>query len=275
MQLGALSVLLFLHLSYSAHEDFGVRGARESCIDDESAVHQLERVLYTAETALLLLCLLPAPVLAWAVSASSFAPIFAAWPYLLLSLLAIGLCAAILGVSFYIEPANALVKLGARQGGVQALTLVMLVAWLLPALKPRLLPRWRTKLLDLREDQLAQPHHRQGLERQLKLSEYMARRMGERLLEHQHRLSRLQLRLTLLNTPRQSGFLRAPLDRGRLWHLLGRAAPRQARLLLRRRRARRLDAPLRPRALPHRPCRRRRGGWIRRRPAARGERAAA
>ena len=44
---------------------------------------------------------------------------------------------------------------------------------------------------------------------QAALEEYMARLMGEKLLEHRHKLASLQLRINLLNTPRQANFLRA------------------------------------------------------------------
>ena len=50
---------------------------------------------------------------------------------------------------------------------------------------------------------------RAHLERQAVLQEYMARLMGENLVKHQHQLASLRLRLNLLNTPRQAGFLRA------------------------------------------------------------------
>ena len=93
---------------------------------------------------------------------------------------------------------------------MQVLSLVMLWAWLLPACKARLRPCWR-KHDDslLASDETLLPSQRTELERQAQLQEYMARLMGERLMEHQHRLSTLKLRLTLLNTPRQAGFLRA------------------------------------------------------------------
>ena len=247
LQCGTTALLLAVHLSYSASEDYRGNAPRDTCLGESAPVHEVERALYTAETLLVLACLLPSPVcsrgrltllrpcpcthtrvrvrvpphahgvrtalaaqvLAWAVTSSSFAPIFAAWPYLLLSVLAVLLCAAIQGTTFYVEHTNPLIKLGARQGGVHALTVVILWAWLLPALKPRLVPRRRSKVDLVREDQqLGRRHHRAGLQRQLKLQEYLARLMGERLREHEHRLSSLQLRLTLLNTPRQAGFLR-------------------------------------------------------------------
>ena len=55
------------------------------------------------------------------------------------------------------------------------------------------------------DDFYTQPSQRAWLQRQAQLQEFMARLMGERLLEHQHRLSSLRLRLTLLNTPKQVG----------------------------------------------------------------------
>ena len=102
-----------------------------------------------------------------------------------------------------------MVALAARFLGVQVLGLVMLWAWLLPALRTRLRPCWKKKSSEaLLADESMQPSQRRSLQRQLQLQEYMASQMSERLLEHQHRLSTLRLRLTLLNTPRQAGFLR-------------------------------------------------------------------
>ena len=133
LQCGTTALLLAVHLSYSASEDYRGNAPRDTCLGESAPVHEVERALYTAETLLVLACLLPSPVcsrgrltllrpcpcthtrvrvrvpphahgvrtalaaqvLAWAVTSSSFAPIFAAWPYLLLSVLAVLLCAAI------------------------------------------------------------------------------------------------------------------------------------------------------------------------------------
>lgn len=119
--------------------------------------------------------------------------------------------------------------------GAQALTLVVLWAWVVPALRLRLrewlrvccapessdgkpkrrsvkgarrsLRRAVTALVraEAPDSEAAALEHRDSLQRQATLEEYMARLMGEKLLEHQHRLASLRLRLNLLNTPRQAG----------------------------------------------------------------------
>ena len=110
-----------------------------------------------------------------------------------------------------------IIALSARQLGVQTLSFIMLWAWVLPACRSRLpsgvlgaacCQRGDHEHELLHEETLL-PSEREALERQAELQEYMARLMGEKLMEHQHKLSTLKLRLTLLNTPRQAGFLRA------------------------------------------------------------------
>ena len=134
--------------------------------------------------------------------------IFPAWP-LLTSLFATILATCLYAESFFTGEYY-VVALGARFLGVQTLGLVMLWAWLLPATSKWLRCCRRKKLSEaILADVALQPSQRAHLQRQLQLQEYMASLMAERLLEHQHRLSTLRLRLTLLNTPRQAGFLRA------------------------------------------------------------------
>ena len=79
--------------------------------------------------------------------------------------------------------------------------------WYIGSIRARSLMQKKSSEALLADESL-QPSQRRSLQRQLQLQEYMASQMSERLLEHQHRLSTLRLRLTLLNTPRQAGFLR-------------------------------------------------------------------
>ena len=72
------------------------------------------------------------------VTSSSFAAIFPTWPYLLLSVVSTIFCAAILAETFYTERDSPLIKLYGRQFGVQSLALIVLWAWVLPALRVRL-----------------------------------------------------------------------------------------------------------------------------------------
>ena len=129
--------LIFSHLLYSL-QDVNAWDGRSSCVDEAREDVVVERVLYSAEVMWLGMVLLPFPVLVSQVTASSFASIFASWPFLLLSVLSTIFCATILYESFYVEANSPLVKLGMRQAGVQALTLVVLWAWLLPALRAKL-----------------------------------------------------------------------------------------------------------------------------------------
>ena len=105
----------------------------------------------------------------------------------------------------------------------QALWTVMMWSWLWTCLRPRVClmnpfiskTKRRRSWLAVTDgsraksegfmwvEDLTHPSQRQALQRQAQLQEYMARLMNDRLQEHQHRLSSLRLRLTLLNTPRQ------------------------------------------------------------------------
>ena len=61
----------------------------------------------------------------------------------------------------------------------------------------------------MRIEEAITTHTASALRRQAKLQEYLARRTQEQQLEHQHRLELLNLRITLMQTPKQAGFLRA------------------------------------------------------------------
>ena len=91
----------------------------------------------------------------------------------------------------------------ARLLAVELLCLVLVGGFVWQPLRRRLLPRRR------RREAAEYLQMQAKLERKAKLQEHLSRQMQERQLEHAHRLAALQLRLSLLRTPRQAGIVRA------------------------------------------------------------------
>ncbi|KAL1503229.1 hypothetical protein AB1Y20_011285 [Prymnesium parvum] len=175
-------------------------GERSKCFESQDvSIVDVEQWFYAGQVLLIVLCMIPAPYLIAYVTSSSFSPIFSEWPRLVQSLLALQLCACLATVTFYVTDDN--VVLAARFIAVEATTAVTSGVYVWPALQPRVRPRRRRV-----EERMVQES---SLQRQAKLQEHLAMIMQEKHMEHAHRLSALQLRLSLLRTPRQMALLRA------------------------------------------------------------------
>ena len=86
----------------------------------------------------------------------------------------------------------------ARLLAVELLCAVVVGGFVWSPLQKRLLPPRR------RRRDAPEVFVQAKLERKAKLQEHLSRQMQERQLEHAHRLAALQLRLSLLRTPRQA-----------------------------------------------------------------------
>ena len=126
-QLCGVVVLLVVHLIYayldardtdaSASSDADGEGGTTKCLEGNLFIHMRERLFYMAECLLLLVYMCPTPFIAAFVGSSSFSNLFAEWPLLMQSALAIALGATILAASFYVEQPE--IQISARQLGVQ------------------------------------------------------------------------------------------------------------------------------------------------------------
>jgi len=190
-------VLLFCaHLGVSAHRNDSVfdEAMGGGCVDDGELAFA-DRSFYVAHMGLMLAMVLPAPIIYVHVTGSSFAPLFPEWHVLCQAVQALLFAAALTGTTFFVD--QVLVIMVARLLAVELLCAVVVGGFVWAPLQKRLLPPRRRR-------EAAEVLVQAKLERKAKLQEHLSKQMQERQLEHAHRLAALQLRLSLLRTPRQA-----------------------------------------------------------------------
>ena len=197
-QLLVVVVLFCAHLGVSAHQNdslFDDAIAGGGCVDDGDLAFA-DRSFYVAHMILMLAMVLPSPIIYVIVTGSSFAPLFPEWHALCQAVQALLFAAALTGTTFFVD--QVLVIMVARLLAVELLCAVVVGGFVWAPLQKRLLPPRR------RRREAAEVLVQAKLERKAKLQEHLSRQMQERQLEHAHRLAALQLRLSLLRTPRQA-----------------------------------------------------------------------
>jgi len=197
-QLLVVVVLFCAHLGVSAHQndslfDDAIGGG--GCVDDGDLAFA-DRSFYVAHMAMMLIMVLPSPTIYVIVTGSSFAPLFPEWHALCQAVQALLFAAALTGTTFFVD--QVLVIMVARLLAVEMLCAVVVGGFVWSPLQKRLLPPRR------RRRDAPEVLVQAKLERKAKLQEHLSRQMQERQLEHAHRLAALQLRLSLLRTPRQA-----------------------------------------------------------------------
>ena len=139
-RIALIQILTFL-LTIFAHIVVAAPGyddaMRENCVEDGDPIEDRERYFYFIEAVIMGCALLPAWPLIAMVSGSSFTGIFPSWPSVTISVYVSSLALCLYGESFFVGTFY-VVALGARQLGVQVLSLIMLWSWEVPALSSRL-----------------------------------------------------------------------------------------------------------------------------------------